>query len=170
MIAIIVVVLIVPILGILSALGIYGVRRYLLKAKSAEAKNTVMAISRGGVSHYERESENGPTNKMCGESSAVPREVPAGRKWVPSPEHFDGDEANGWKCLKVTLSNPIYYQYQYIRSGFVSRGLKEPAFEAVARGDLDADGKLSIFGYGYQETHPGRLVRMEQMTIVDEFE
>ncbi len=165
-IAIIVLVLVVPLLGTLSALGIYGVRRYLQNAKTAEVKHTIGVIARAGVAHYERDERY----EMCGASSAVPREVPAGRKSNPAPEDFDGDEENGWKCLKLTFSNPMYYQYQYIRTGFVSRGLKEPAFEAVGRGDMDADGQLSVFAYGFQETRPGRLLRMEQITIENEYE
>ena len=39
--------IVVAIIGVLAALAIYGVRRYLASAKTSEAKNTIGAISRG---------------------------------------------------------------------------------------------------------------------------
>jgi len=39
--------IVVAIIGVLAALAIYGVRRYLASAKTGEAKNTIGAISRG---------------------------------------------------------------------------------------------------------------------------
>src|ERR1019366_6126315 len=44
------------IIGVLPALAIYGVRRYLASAKTAEAKNSIGAITRGAVAAYERET------------------------------------------------------------------------------------------------------------------
>ncbi len=41
--------IVVAIIGVLAALAIYGVRRYLATAKTSEAKNTVGAIARGAA-------------------------------------------------------------------------------------------------------------------------
>jgi len=172
LIAIIVAVLIIPVLGILASLGVYGTRRYMQNAKTAEAKNTVGAIKRAAMGAYEREDlTTGQQNRLCGESSMVPRDVPAGRKYIPTPSDFDGDEDTGWACLKLTISTPMYYQYHYKRSGFV--GAHAPAdlgFQVVARGDLDADGQLSLFWDGAVLRPDGRLVRMEQTFMENEFE
>jgi type IV pilus assembly protein PilA len=169
-IAIIVVVLVLPVLGILASLGIYGTRRYLQNAKTAEAKNTVGAIARAAVGAFERERPDGVSYQLCGESSAVPREVPAGRKYMPAPGDFDGDERTGWKCLKFTIETPIYYQYQYRRSNFIGRNAADVVFQAVAIGDLDADGTHSTFVSGYAQYRPGTLTRPEQLDIENEFE
>src|ERR1700760_3819622 len=48
--------IVVAIIGVLAALAIYGVRRYLATAKTSEAKNTIGAISRAAVAAYERET------------------------------------------------------------------------------------------------------------------
>ena len=48
--------IVVAIIGVLAALAIYGVRRYLASSKTSEAKNTVGAISRGATAAFERET------------------------------------------------------------------------------------------------------------------
>src|ERR1700756_2024384 len=50
--------IVVAIIGVLAALAIYGVKRYLASAKTSEAKNTIGAIARGGAAAYERETQN----------------------------------------------------------------------------------------------------------------
>jgi type IV pilus assembly protein PilA len=46
--------IVVAIIGVLAALAIYGVRRYVASAKTSEAKNAVGAISRGAAAAFER--------------------------------------------------------------------------------------------------------------------
>src|SRR5689334_23265245 len=48
--------IVVAIIGVLAALAIYGVRRYLATSKTAEAKNTIGGIARAAVAAYERET------------------------------------------------------------------------------------------------------------------
>src|SRR5260221_4090294 len=48
--------IVVAIIGVLAALAIYGVRRYLASSKTAEAKQGVGAISRSSQQAYEREN------------------------------------------------------------------------------------------------------------------
>ena len=47
--------IVVAIIGVLAALAIFGVRRYLASAKTSEAKNSVGAITRGAAAAFERE-------------------------------------------------------------------------------------------------------------------
>ena len=65
--------IVVAIIGILAALAIYGVRRYLASAKTSEAKNNIGAISRGGQQAYERESNQ---TEILGEGSEGTRDTP----------------------------------------------------------------------------------------------
>jgi len=78
--------IVVAIIGVLAALAIFGVRRYLAAAKSAEAKNAIGAMNRGSIGAYEREnmpselvtpgqSGLGSSHALCGSSAAA---VPAG--------------------------------------------------------------------------------------------
>src|SRR3954468_8225606 len=48
--------IVVAIIGVLAALAIYGVRRYLASAKTSEAKSNVGAITRAAAAAYERET------------------------------------------------------------------------------------------------------------------
>src|SRR5882757_2754113 len=75
--------IVVAIIGVLAALAIYGVRKYLANAKSAEAKNTIGVINRGSVAAYERENMTaqvivaggagaGASHALCGSSTSVP--------------------------------------------------------------------------------------------------
>jgi type IV pilus assembly protein PilA len=132
--------IVVAIIGVLAALAIYGVTRYLASAKTSEAKNTIGAISRGSQAAYERE-QTAPqmlvdgatgtvfTHDLCGSSSLSIANVPAGRKDQPDPTTFSlvqtGNSTNvGWLCLRFSISDPTYYQYGYAanRQGGVPAG------------------------------------------------
>lgn len=143
--------------GALAALGIYGARKYLAAAKTAEAVDTVSVIAKDAVAAYERESftssvrSRGSTviqQRLCPSAS---RPVPAslalvrGRKYRSSAMDWNADEATnaGFYCLKFELSDPQYYQYDY---GTVGDGTHPgDSFTASAVGDLDDDGKTSSF-------------------------
>jgi type IV pilus assembly protein PilA len=140
---------------------------YLSATKTSEAKNALGAIVRGAQASYEREQmptellgdgEVGTqlTHALCKSSTAVPVDVISGKKYQPDEtpgKDFDTGDRNtaGWKCLRFSMSDPIYYQYKYTQgSGYVgpARGLPDPGpdgFEASATGDLDGNGKTSLF-------------------------
>jgi len=187
--------IVVAIIGVLAALAIYGVRRYLASAKTSEAKDKVGAISRGAYSSFEREfieSENidegtagtATVHELCESSAAVPDFVPAGTKYQPSTDHdldFNaGDKNTGWKCLGFTLDQPHYYQYQYTKNEQgLSDGLGDmgqatcdgDCYEAAARGDLDGDAEYSLFARtGHINTANQKLKAASQVFIFQEFE
>ncbi|MBL8744537.1 MAG: fimbiral protein pilA [Myxococcales bacterium] len=163
----------------LTATSIFGVRRYLTASKTAEAKNTIGAIARGAVAGYERETGASTTHALCKSAQAVPTVVPSGTKYQPSADpgkdYETGTSLSGWRCLKFTITNPHYYQYDYRTGGNYKgpkRGLPDPGpngFEASAEGDLDGDGKTSLF------TLTGRVingvVKLDtQLNVADELE
>ncbi len=167
-------------MGSLAAVGIYGVRRYLAAAKTAEAKNAIGAISRGAIAAYERESSSTPAHALCKSARPVPATVPAGSKYQPSTQQgqdFDtGSPTVGWKCLKFTITNPHYFQYDYRAGGNYKgpkRGGPDPGpdgFEASAEGDLDGDGKTSLFTLTGKVTPQGTVRLSTEIFIVDEHE
>jgi type IV pilus assembly protein PilA len=157
--------IVVAIIGVLAALAIYGVKRLLNSAKSSEAKNTIGAIARGGTAAYEREttaseivgegsSSAAASHAVCGVTGSGP--VPAsmaavkGTKYQPNSavgQDFNtGDDLNGWKCLKFSMSAPIYYQYNYTTTAVLTTGTPAAftgeGFEASAQGDLNGDGAV----------------------------
>jgi type IV pilus assembly protein PilA len=124
--------IVVAIIGILAALAIYGVRRYLASAKTSEAKNGIGAIGRGATGAFEREATQlellsegtlgtQTVHDVCAGALAVPStgtaNVPPGKKYQPNSaegaDYQTGDTLTGWKCLKFSMSQPHYYQYGY---------------------------------------------------------
>lgn len=167
-------------LGTSSALAIYGVRRYLAEAKVSEAKNTVGAIVRAAVSSFEMEGGVGrPLHALCKSATPVPSSVQAGAIYKPSTQEGQdfntGNETTGWRCLRLTLTEPFRYQYEYRVGGSYKgpkRGGPDPGkngFEASAEGDLDGDGKTSLF------TMTGKIEKGElrldpELFVADEME
>jgi type IV pilus assembly protein PilA len=186
--------IVVAIIGVLAALAIYGVRRYLASAKTSEAKNTVGGIARAAVSAYERESYTNEllgdgvssstfTHELCGSASArVPASAPAAKKYQPSTadgaDFNTGDNRNGWKCLKFSLTQPIYYSYHYVTgTGSGLSGAAATGFEASALGDINGDAggatapgaKASFFARG-AEVRNGSVVLSTEIFIQNEYE
>jgi type IV pilus assembly protein PilA len=134
--------IVVAIIGILAALAIYGVRKYLTSAKTGEAKNNLGRMGKDAVAAYEREQMAGTllgadgkadaVHVLCGDSSAVPSDVPAGEKIQPPADAWDGTATAGWKCLRFSINSPVYYQYQYDQTA-------PTTFTVTAVGDLDGD-------------------------------
>jgi type IV pilus assembly protein PilA len=157
--------IVVAIIGVLAALAIYGVQRYLASAKTSEAKEKVGAITRAAVSAYEREtfdnqmlgdgaSSATATHSLCGSAiSAVPATVPKGTKYQPNTatnkDFNEGTHTVGWPCLQFSVSQPIYYSYDYKKgAGTGKSGGDGTGFEASAVGDLDGDATTSLFARG----------------------
>ncbi|WP_218920240.1 hypothetical protein [Chondromyces crocatus] len=178
-------------LGDSAALAIFGVQRYLARAKTAEAKSMVTAMFRSAAASFERErlpaslsgsgspSSIKAVHKLCGAANAVPASVPKGTKYVPSEspgqDFNQGDDDTGWRCLRFAASDAMYYQLDYRAGGGYkgpARGGPDPGkdgFEVSAEGDLDGDGKTSLFTRTGRIVN-GELVLDESMFIADELE
>jgi type IV pilus assembly protein PilA len=152
--------IVVAIVGVLAVLAVYGVRKYIANAKTAEAKNSLGQISRDAVSAFEGERMSGAVlaegantaviRALCQTGSAgngVPATAPAGAKyqstkadWSPST---DVQNNTGWPCLKFEMTAPQYYSYRYeADSTSTTMGT---SFVATANGDLNGDGTPSTF-------------------------
>lgn len=185
--------IVIAIIGVLAALAIYGVRRYLASAKTSEAKNTIGAIARGAKSAYERETalselvneganSSGASHALCLSAAApVPAIVPLGNKYQPDTaegkDYNTGNATAGWKCLKFSMTQAHYYQYQYnAAAGYVGPGAGGPdptadGFEAAAVGNLDGDAANSTFTLiGTVNTATKELKTATQVYIADEYE
>jgi type IV pilus assembly protein PilA len=150
--------IVVAIVGILAALAIYGVRRYILNAKTAEARNSIGQMSKDASTAYNREgmaadvlalqAATGITNHLCGNAAnTVPtagKASIAGKKYQSSPTEWKtGDQNNGWYCVKFSMQDPQYYMYSYTATG--TAGTVNDTFAAIAQGDLDGNATLSTF-------------------------
>lgn len=138
--------------GILVVLGIYGTRKYIANAKTAEARNTLGMLSKDAVSAYEAEElallGGAPVHRLCASAShPVPLldSMVSGRKYQSTSSDWLGDKPinAGFSCLKFEMMSPQYYQYDYKRTGTGSS--EGDRFDAIARGDLDGNGVFSTF-------------------------
>jgi len=151
--------IVVAIVGVLAALAIYGVRKYLLNAKTAEARNAFGQMAKDAKSSYERESMAGTvivavaggsvgvSNNLCTTATApVPATIASvkGAKYQSNAAEWAVDQAvtpgKGFACLKFAVTDPQYYMYSY--TGTVGPA---GAFTAMANGDLDGDAAPSSF-------------------------
>jgi type IV pilus assembly protein PilA len=180
----------VAMVGVLAAIGIYGVRKYLASAKSAEAKNTVGVITRAAVAAFEREYMPSETvnegadsttvsHELCDSAIPVPAAPPQAKKYQPITDGVQdfgtGDRAAGWQCLKFEMDRPIFYQYNYWK-GVSNVSPASPVactgncFEAGALGDLDGDNVdfSRIARTGFVNTTTGALVTSTYIHVIDE--
>ena len=148
--------IVVAIVGILAALAIYGVTRYMKNAKTAEAKNALGRLAKDASAAYQREKMaagvmpaggvTAVTNSLCASAAkSVPDAVAKvkGQKYQSSASEWTaGSQKAGWQCLKFSMDEPQYYMYSYTATGTATGG---GSFDAVATGDLDGDSSTSTF-------------------------
>lgn len=183
--------IVVAVIGILAALAIYGVRKYLNASKAAEAKQSVGQISRNATSAFERErapsqavTEGGESDavshELCGTATPVPETIPVGKKYQPQTADgtdWDvGDAVDGWPCLRFLIDQPIYYQYLYNKDASVAAPDSDAAcdtdcYEAGALGDLNGNGLPSRFARtGHINTSTGTLKASTHVYVESEEE
>jgi type IV pilus assembly protein PilA len=136
--------IVVAIIGVLAALAIYGVSRYLKHSKTAEATRNLGSIETGSKNQFQQEtpkagSDTEFVHKFCDNATAkVPATPPKAAKIkVPSVAWDDPT----WKCLKFSINEPQFYSYNYTGAG---EGITA-AYTGTAEGDLDGNGTNSLF-------------------------
>ena len=142
--------IVVAIIGVLAALAIYGVRKYIANAKSAEARGAVGRIAKDASNAYNKEnlgtsvltlgSSTTVSNVLCASAAnSVPAAIAGvqSRKYQSSPAEWGGTQTAGWSCLHFSMQDPQYYMYNYQAS--------TSNFSAIANGDLNGDGNQSTF-------------------------
>ena len=149
--------IVVAIVGILASLAIYGVRKYIANAKTAEAKNSLGQIGKDSQTAFEKETLSG-TILAAATSTSISRalcltatqSVPAAKGSIAGAKYQSDQGATadwnkdaltpgaGFACLKFSMAAPQYYLYSWV-------GVATASFTAVANGDLNGDGTTSIF-------------------------
>jgi len=153
--------IVVAIIGILAVLAIYGVRKYLANAKTAEARNSLGQMGKDETAAFEKESMLGATlgpggtaglsRALCLTPSASVPSVSTsikGQKYQSSQAakvDWNADistPGKGFACLKFAMDAPQYYMYNFTAAGTGNAG---DTWVATANGDLNGDGALSTF-------------------------
>jgi hypothetical protein len=121
---------VLPLLGLFTALGIYGFRRYIANAKLAEGRNAVAALAQG----IARCST--PRGYVPKSSTPVPAELSSvsGRKYMSLPDEWSQE---AFRCGSFAMTDPQYFQYHWLSDG-------EASGVARADADLDGDGHAEI--------------------------
>jgi hypothetical protein len=136
---------VVTVIGGLVTLGVAGTEIYLRHSKTAEAGRNLGSIELGSKMAFEAEYDQsgngtGPFVHTFCESAKkpVPLKVPKGVKIAASSEY----SAPTWLCLKFSINEPQFYQYDYQSN---SKTAVDARYTATAHGDLDGDGETSTF-------------------------
>lgn len=167
--------IVVAIVGVLAVLAVYGVRKYIANAKTAEAKNSLGQMSKDAVSAFEGERMAASVLSVGGSADVVRRICATGTtKYAPGGPTPDIAKVKGAKyqsqktdwstaadvtanagfpCLKFEMTAPQYYVYGYMGTGTALEG---DMFTAVANGDLNGDSTPSTF-QTYGKIQEGRL-------------
>jgi type IV pilus assembly protein PilA len=167
--------IVVAIIGILAVLAIYGVRKYIANAKTAEARNNVGKIQKDALAAFEGEKLDNSSTLAVGSVATVVRSMCQSATWVPSAtpppaqkyqsskaNWETGDVATGWKCLKFEINSPQYYSYNYTATG-TSTG----EFTAQALGDLNGDGTVFSTFNASGKVQEGRLNASPQIEEIN---
>ncbi len=215
--------ILVVIVGVLSAMGTASYQHQVARSKTGEPRRMLGAMQRGVSIAYERDwtkaevlvlggasqkhsnseepgkvtgstsgkgkgkgatVEHDPLSsvELCGSATPVPDSISKVKqaKYQSGPEWDVGDNYSGWPCLGFRINGPQYYQYGYdlggpkvmvtLPKGGNPKGLSDQLrYTAWARGDLDGDGRTSLF-VTEGGIIGGKLVHATGIGITDETE
>ena len=126
--------IVVVILGILSAVAIPAFSRYVKRSKTTEATGGIASMYRLQLAYYENTQERSASTTFA-TCPAMPTAAPTASKypsnvvmWMASSE---------WNTLGFVIDHPHYYQY--------STDGSNTTVVARAVGDIDGDSSQSTF-------------------------
>jgi type IV pilus assembly protein PilA len=127
LIAVIGVPFVIAMVGVMTALAIYGVRKYVVNAKRSEGQTVAAELARGIARCATQRGHLPPS------SAPVPADLAQvrGMKYQSAPRDWT-DEA--FACAGFAPTDPQYYQYQWVKQSDSSG-----VVQAIA--DLDGDGE-----------------------------
>ncbi len=128
-------VLVIGIVGVLAAVGIFGARSYISKAKASEGKAGVSQLARGIASCAQKETTEGPVG-LPASTPWVPARASdvSGKKYQSAPTDWNQP---GFKCAGFSMMMPQYFQYRWERDS-------KNSGRARAQADFDGDGVLEV--------------------------
>jgi type II secretory pathway pseudopilin PulG len=154
--------IVVAIVGVLSAVAIPAFMKYLAKSKTAEAREMVKKIYDGARAYWLDPPNTGDIQSFQPVAAQFPVinqggpgdtgylaqnccAAPPGtnEKCEPNAAFW---EADVWVALRFGITEPHYYAYRYVHSQPVAADLTgQNHFFALAQGDLDCDAVRSNF-------------------------
>jgi hypothetical protein len=106
------------------------------EAKLSEARGNLAVLASKAAKHFQS------TGTLCASASkTVPDDLAAvkGKAYTSWPTEWsiDAEQKKGFACLEFALPTAQYFQYSYQAT--------DAGFTLQARGDLDGNGKASLF-------------------------
>jgi hypothetical protein len=137
--------------AILSAIGMFGLARYVKHGKTAEARESVTRLAGGAAEYYNRSDATQPAGAAPQAVHAMRHFPPSSRAPVPEDplsvrgKKYQSNTADWagspWRELGFSIVQPQCYQYSFEASG--SGGNARAT--VIAQGDLDGDGTRSKY-------------------------
>jgi len=159
--------IVVAIIGVLAALAIYGVSRYLKHSKTAEATRTLGSLETGSKSFYQLDTDTGGAGSgpfvhefPISSGASIPAAAPKASKVSTA----GGWTATTWTQLKFSMTDPQFYAYQYTSAGTGPTS----SYTAVAQGDLDGNGTNSVFTLTGTGSTSGEAQRVSLLIVAED--
>lgn len=136
--------IVVAILGILAAVAIPAMIKYLRRAKTTEAVDKLAFLYRSSSTYATGERVTRGTAAVAippqfpSSAGPTPATVAAGIRVTDAVGTWD---VATWQSLDFAIADPHYYSYEYESTGVGTAS----RFTARALGDLDGDGNRSTF-------------------------
>jgi type IV pilus assembly protein PilA len=123
-----------PVIGVLSALAIYGVKKYVTHAKGAEAVGNVQKLA-SGIARCANEVDSATTRPRGLPASSAPVPATLGAVSGAKYQSTAGEWRGAFTCAGFAVTGPQYFQYRW--------DLRSPTSGvATAVADLDGDGSV----------------------------
>ena len=139
----------VELVGVVTALSIPAFVKYTRKAKTSEARMNIRKIADAAAAYYAEEH-------VTAAGEVLPPGFPETADWTPPlGSCCKGDDGRcrpdpdlwaemTWLALGFSIDDPHYYSYRFEATGTGA----DAEFKVSASGDLDCDGKYSLFETG----------------------
>jgi type II secretory pathway pseudopilin PulG len=141
----------VALIGILSAIGMYALARYVRHSKTAEAIGSLTTLAHQTAAYYDASDATQPAGTTPDNAHAMRHFPPSSTASVPPKvDDIRGKKyqstqadwaASPWHELQFSIPQPQYYAYSYVSEG-AGATAKATAF---AKGDLDSDGNVATY-------------------------
>jgi hypothetical protein len=137
--------------GAIGGLTIFAARKYIRGAKAAEAKATVAQIVDDLKAYVSARAEAHQALRFPASAASVPAEVPRGQKYVSAAREWSGS----WQSIGFSLTEPQYFRYSFVTANDGKHVVVR------AEGDLDGDGKASLYEVPLEIGGKGQVVQGE---------
>ncbi|MGB0678923.1 MAG: type IV pilin protein [Polyangiales bacterium] len=170
--------IVVAIIGVLSAVAIPAFVQYFKRSKTSEATANLKLLYSGAKSYYQAEyyeqgvpevGEDVEASTHCTVASAAPTWTAGANKQIINWD----DEADSFESLTFQIADPIYYEYHVVSGagdacGGAASSTTVYSFRAV--GNLDGDADTSLFEVAVGSNNENELYRSPGVYTENELE